>query len=443
VSEKIVPRTFKGTRDFLPSEMMERERVVGILREIFRRYGFAPMETPAMEYLDVLLGKYGEEADRLIFRLAYRDGNTVALRYDLTVPLARVVSQYGEIARPFKRYQIQPVWRAETPQLRQGRFREFYQCDVDTVGSGSVLADAEIVALTDEALGALGFEGFVVRVNHRGILSGLVEAIGLGATWEAPICRAMDKLDKIGRDGVLEELAAAEVPEDARSRLMDILEIRGEPAAVLDAIDPVLAATASGPRAVEEMRRMMGCLGDLGVGADRVTLDLNLARGLDYYTGPIFESVLPDHPHIGSLTGGGRYDGLIGLFTGEAIPATGTSIGLDRVMTALEQTGRLGAGAPATVCLVTYFDDGTLGAALRFVGRLRRERIPAEAYYDPDRLKKQFAYADKRGIPFVVVIGPDEAASGRVTVKEMAVGTQETLDEDAAVARLRGALGAP
>jgi histidyl-tRNA synthetase len=224
---------------------------------------------------------------------------------------------------------------------------------------------------------------------------------------------------------------------------MDILEIRGEPAAVLDAIDPVLAATASGPRAVEEMRRMMGCLGDLGVGADRVTLDLNLARGLDYYTGPIFESVLPDHPHIGSLTGGGRYDGLIGLFTGEAIPATGTSIGLDRVMTALEQTGRLGAGAPATVCLVTYFDDGTLGAALRFVGRLRRERIPAEAYYDPDRLKKQFAYADKRGIPFVVVIGPDEAASGRVTVKEMAVGTQETLDEDAAVARLRGALGAP
>jgi histidyl-tRNA synthetase len=201
VSEKIVPRTFKGTRDFLPSEMMERERVVGILREIFRRYGFAPMETPAMEYLDVLLGKYGEEADRLIFRLAYRDGNTVALRYDLTVPLARVVSQYGEIARPFKRYQIQPVWRAETPQLRQGRFREFYQCDVDTVGSGSVLADAEIVALTDEALGALGFEGFVVRVNHRGILSGLVEAIGLGATWEAPICRAMDKRGAGSRRG--------------------------------------------------------------------------------------------------------------------------------------------------------------------------------------------------------------------------------------------------
>jgi len=447
VSERIVPRTFKGTRDFLPPEMMERERIGTILRGIFRRYGFAPLETPAIEYLDVLLGKYGDEADRLIFRLAYKDAATAALRYDLTVPLARVISQYPQIPRPFKRYQIQPVWRAETPQLRQGRFREFYQCDVDVIGSSSILADAEIVAVTEEALSALGFERFRIRINHRKILAGIVEAAGLGPEWDLPVCRAIDKLDKIGHEGVAEELVRAGVSEEARARLATILEMRGEARAVLAAVEPSLAATASGPAGVAEMRRLLGELDALGVDGGHIAFDLYLSRGLDYYTGPIFESVLPDYPHIGSLTGGGRYDRLIGLFTGDPVPATGTTIGLDRIMTALEQSGGLQKAGSPTVCLVTQFEEATLPAALALATRLRRAGVPTEVYYDPDRLKKQFAYADKRAIPFVAVLGPDEAAAGKVTLKTMETGEQQLLDQDQAVATLVGALrpgaGAP
>jgi histidyl-tRNA synthetase len=439
VNEKIVPRTFKGTRDFLPPEMMQRERIAGILRGIFRRYGFAPLETPAIEYLDVLMGKYGEEGDRLIFRLAYRDAATAGLRYDLTVPLARVVSQYPQLTRPFKRYQIQPVWRAEAPQLRQGRFREFYQCDVDVVGSTSVLADAEIVALTEEALSTLGFERFRIRVNHRKILAGIVEAAGLGPVWETPICRAMDKFDKVGAEGVSEELVRAGVADEARARLADVLEIRGAPVEVLSAVEPILAGTAQGPIGVVEMRRMLGYIEAFGVRPEHLTLDLNLSRGLDYYTGPVFESVLPDLPHIGSLTGGGRYDGLTGVFAEVPVPGTGTSIGLDRVMTALEQMNALSVSCSPTLCLVAHFDEATLAAALRFTARLRKTGVAAEVYYDADRLKKQFSYADKRTIPFVAVIGPDEAAAGRVTLKRMESGEQELLDEAVAVERLEEA----
>jgi histidyl-tRNA synthetase len=422
---EIEPRLFKGTRDFLPDMMIRKQYMTDRLRAVFERYGFEPVETPAMEFYDILVGKYGGESEKLIYPLAYRDGKTLALRYDLTVPLARLVAMNPELPMPFKRYQIQPVWRADNPQLRQGRFREFVQCDVDTVGAASVLADAEIMAMIDTCLMELGVRDFVLKVNNRKILFALAAYLGLSEDKGAEIIRIMDKRDKVGLEGVEKELALAGFAPRAMHVIARITEIKGSNADKISAIAEALEDQPLAKEGAEELRVIFASLAGQGIDEARCVFDPALARGLDYYTGPIFEAVLPSQPHIGSLCGGGRYDKLIGRYAGRDIPATGTTIGLDRIIAAMEQLNLLPSGGTKVDALVCLFDEASVAVTQKAASVLRKDRLNIDTYFEPGKLKKQFAYADKRGIPVVVVIGPDEAAANKATVKNMKTGEQQ------------------
>ncbi|MBM3324694.1 MAG: histidine--tRNA ligase [Calditrichaeota bacterium] len=430
------PRTFRGTRDFLPAELMGRRRIQDIIEKTYQRYGFQPLETPAIEYFDVLTGKSGE-TDKLIYKLEHK-GEALGLRYDLTVPLARVVAQYKELPRPFKRYQIQPVWRADRPQLRQGRFREFVQCDADIVGTASLLADAEIVALTDEILRSLGFEGFIIRLSSRKLLRGMAKLVCGDEEKVFPLCRCIDKLDKIGWEGVQEELSECGFDSSVRERVMSYCGLWNN-GPDWKATENAFEAVEVGLEGVREVREVYERSIQLGVESQRLKPDLTLARGLDYYTGPIFETVLPEKSHIGSLSGGGRYDGLVATFTNEEVPATGTTLGLDRIQTAMTELGLFREEASLTDVLIAQFDEEGLPAALALATRLRKADFNVEVWYEPDRLKKQLAYADRQKIPFVVLLGPDERAAGAVTVKSLATGEQKTIPERELVAFLKSA----
>jgi len=427
---EIEPRLFKGTRDFLPDMMIRKQYMTDKLRAIFERYGFEPVETPAMEFYDILVGKYGGESEKLIYPLAYRDGRTLALRYDLTVPLARLVAMNPELPMPFKRYQIQPVWRADNPQLRQGRFREFVQCDVDTVGAASVLADAEIMGMIDACLMELGVRGFVLKVNNRKILFALATHMGLSEEKGAEIIRIMDKRDRVGLEGMQKELAEAGFKKKAIDAVTRFTEIKGSNAEKIAATVEVLEGDSRAKEGAEEIRVIFASLAEQGIDEARYDFDPALARGLDYYTGPIFEAVLPDQPHIGSLCGGGRYDKLIGRYAGREVPATGTTIGLDRIIAAMEQLNLLPASGTKVDALVCLFDEAGAGATQRAAAALRKAGLNVDTYFEPGKLKKQFAYADKRGIPVVVVIGPDEVAANKATVKNMKTGEQKLVAFD-------------
>ena len=446
---QINPRTFRGTRDFLPSELLARRRIVQTIEEAYRRYGFQPLETPAIEYLEILTGK-SEENDKLIYEIKRARGgeedsaeSAIALRYDLTVPLARVVAQNADLPRPFKRYQIQPVWRADRPQPRQGRFREFVQCDADIVGTESLLADAEIIALTYEVLRDLGFIDFRIRLSSRKLLAGLSLTITGDWKYFLPFCRVLDKIDKIGLDAVCQELAQMgfdkQAISDHLSLFYSFLSTYSRPQFddnLNNAIRNLFKSKdttqfyqveAEGLiyKGIEEIQSVYTSASELGVDTLSIKCDPFLARGLDYYTGPIFETVLPDHPHIGSLSGGGRYDGLVSTFSKERVPATGTTIGLDRIQTALTQIGKFKSETSTTQVLVARFDADGMSECLRIASELRRAEICAEIWYDDDRMKKQFAYADKQGIPFVVIAGPDERARGMVAIKNMKCAEQK------------------
>ena len=439
--DEIQPRLFKGTRDFLPDMMIRKQYMTDRLRAIFERYGFEPVETPAMEYYDILVGKYGGESEKLIYPLAYKGGKTLALRYDLTVPLSRLVAMHPELPMPFKRYQIQPVWRADNPQLRQGRFREFVQCDVDTVGTASVLADAEIMGMMDACLTELGIRRFVLKVNNRKILFALAAHLGQSEEKGAEIIRIMDKRDKVGIEGVRKELAQAGFEQRLIDVVTRITEIKGTNAEKIDAIVNVLEGEARAKEGTDELRTIFAALAHQGIDEARYDFDPSLARGLDYYTGPIFEAVLPDQPHIGSLCGGGRYDKLIGRYAGRDIPATGTTIGLDRIIAAMEQLNLLPPMSTKVDALVCLFDEASTAVTQKAASLLRKAGLNVDTYFEPGKLKKQFGYADKRGIPVVVVIGPDEAAANKATVKNMKTGEQQLVAFDEmpnAVRRLTG-----
>jgi len=444
----ISPRTFRGTRDFLPSELLARRRIVETIEEAFRRYGFQPLETPAIEYLEILTGK-SEENDKLIYEIKRARGeeeesaeSAIALRYDLTVPLARVVAQHAELPRPFKRYQIQPVWRADRPQPRQGRFREFVQCDADIVGTDSLLADAEIIALTYEVLKDLGFEEFRIRLSSRRFLRGMIRYVTGNESDELfhGVCRAIDKLDKIGETGVVGELNRLGLPGVQLWRQFEVFQ-------------RVFASTEfftrtkewENPdtgRGIQEIQTVYRASVGLGVPEDVIKCDPLLARGLDYYTGPIFETVLPDHPHIGSLSGGGRYDGLVQTFSKERVPATGTTLGLDRIQTALTELGKFESVSSTTQVLVARFDADGMSECLQIASELRRAGLRVEIWYDDDRIKKQFAYADKQGIPLVVMAGPDERARGSVALKNLRLAEQKEVPRDALVETAKAWLSA-
>ncbi len=444
----IVPRVFKGTEDLLPEEMIPLSTLIDRIRGVFERFGFAPIQTPAIEYLDILLGKYGAEGEKLIYPLAYKGGNVAALRYDLTVPLSRVVAMNPALPRPFRRYQIAPVWRADNPQREKGRYREFIQCDVDTVGTRSLLADAENVAVVDAALQAAGLPRFVIRVNHRRLLRAVVAHAELPAEREGDVLRALDKLDKTSRESVVDELGRGGIAPDAIARLFGVIEISSDaalrdPDRLIDRLEALMGASPDAGPALGEVRELMGLIRGLGVPADRVALDLCLTRGLDYYTGPVYEVRALDIPGFGSLGGGGRYDDLIGMYGKETIPATGVSIGLSRVFGALQRLGLIEPCSTPTRVLVARLPGSSAGPSLELVTEIRKAAIPAEIWPDADRLKRQLEFAAKKGIPLVAIVGEDEIRAGAATLRDMRRGAQTQVPRAGLAESIRAALAGP
>ncbi|MBI4265213.1 MAG: histidine--tRNA ligase [Acidobacteria bacterium] len=454
-----MPRTepARGMRDFLPDDVRRREHVIGIVKRVYERYGFEPLETPAVENIDTLLGKYGDEGNKLIFKILKRGEHEasgqadLALRYDLTVPLARVVAEHqAKLPRLFKRYQIQPVWRADRPA--RGRFREFYQCDVDTLGSTSPVVEAELCAAVADVLSELGFNDFVIRINHRRQLTSLLRTFGIADDLHETALTAIDKLDKVGADGVAAELRERGISAECRQGFLAFHGlVTAVPPAVgasaslrmLDVAEGFLGsstmADSSYITAHENLKRIMELTQNTSA-APRMSLDSFLARGLSYYTGAIMEVNVADLP--GSLGGGGRYDDLVGMFSGQGIPACGFSLGLERILVVMAERGMFPASlamTPADVMIAT-FDAGGAPHALALADRLRRAGLRVLVYPDADRIGKQIKYADSRGIPFVALLGADEIAAGTVTVKHLAAQTQQTLDQPAAAAAIREGL---
>lgn len=430
------PSIPKGTRDFSPQEMMRRQYIFETIKGVFRIYGFAPLETPSMENLSTLLGKYGDEGDKLLFKIL-NSGDYAAglsdeevriasricekgLRYDLTVPFARYVVQHqGELAFPFKRYQIQPVWRADRPQ--KGRYREFYQCDVDVIGTRSLLCEVELVEIVERVFRALGIR-VALKMNNRKILYGIAEAIG-HADKMMDITVAIDKLEKIGLDNVKAELLERGLTQQAVDRLQPILELSGDNTQKLDKLSEVLSSSQTGMKGIEEMRTVFAGVARAGV-ALPVELDLSLARGLNYYTGAIFEVKALDYA-IGSICGGGRYDDLTGIFGLPNLSGVGISFGADRiydVMCGLELfPEEVGC---STRVLFTNLGQAEEEAALPLLRAMRDQGVAAEIYPESGKMKKQMEYANRRAIPYVAIIGSQELEAGAATVKDMRSGEQ-------------------
>lgn len=389
-------QTLKGFRDFMPENMAVRSRVINILRSVFEKYGFSELQTPTLEYSEVLTGKYGEEAEKLMYLFKDQGGRDVGLKYDLTVPLARVMAQNPDLPKPFKRYQIQPAFRAENTQ--KGRYREFYQCDIDAVGSTSPLADAEILAIISDSLTALEFANFKIRINSRQILFGITDSL--------TALQSLDKLDKKSEEEVRQELS------DKKFAKEDIDEIFSK------------LKTATPNTNLDEIIRYAKTLG-----ANNIEFDPALVRGLDYYTGAIFETVVTE-PKIGSITGGGRYDKLIKSLGGPDLPAVGTTLGLDRICDVITELN-LWPDLPktSTKVLVTIFSPDLLNKSLELSNELRNANINCELYPEVAKLDKQLKYADAKGIPYVAIIGPEEIASNTVKLKNMSTGEQKCLPE--------------
>ncbi len=452
------PSIPKGTRDFSPEEILKRDLIFDTVRGIFRLYGYQPVETPAIENLSTLLGKYGEEGDRLIFRilnsgdfLSGIDRNDLlqggssglsslicekGLRYDLTVPFARYVVQHrDEIVFPFRRYQIQPVWRADRPQ--KGRYREFFQCDADVIGSDSLLNEYELIRIIDDVFTRLNVN-IIIRINNRKVLSGIAEYIGESAKI-TDITIAIDKLDKIGPEEVNKELAGRGIPADAIRRLRPILELSGGTQAKLASLRKILCGSETGLRGIEELTTLFAYISGSSMIND-TDFDLTLARGLNYYTGTIMEVRAKD-VSIGSICGGGRYDNLTGVFGMEGVSGVGISFGADRIYDVMSQLGLFGrTEAGVAKVLILNFGENEIPFALKVRQDLIRAGISAELYPDCSKLKRQMSYAGSRKIPFVILAGEEEIKAGRVILKNMTTGDQGSFSPDELILNLKVAL---
>lgn len=448
------PSIPKGTRDFTPQEMANRNYIFNTIKDVFRLYGFQQIETPAMENLSTLMGKYGEEGDKLLFKILnsgdYMNGladdellgrNSIkltnkisekGLRYDLTVPFARFVVQHqNEISFPFKRYQIQPVWRADRPQ--KGRYREFYQCDVDVVGSDSLLNELELIQIVDEVYRRLKIN-VVIKINNRKILSGIAEIIG-EAEKITDITVAIDKMDKIGLEKVNEEIASKGISDEAIARLQPILKLSGTNAEKLNQLKIVLAGSEVGLKGVSELETIFGLCEAMKV-KTTIELDLTLARGLNYYTGAIFEVKALD-VEMGSITGGGRYDNLTGVFGMEGVSGVGISFGADRIYDVLNQLDLYPeTSMEQTKILFVSFGEKELMYCLPLLNALRSKGINAEIYPEPAKMKKQMSYADNKKIPFVAIVGETEMAENKVMLKNMKTGEQSLASLEEIVATI-------
>lgn len=429
---RIQPKILKGFRDYLPEVMVPRTRLLRRIAEVFERHGFEPLDTPSIEYAEILLGKAGPEAEKLFYRFLDQGGRDVALRYELTISLARVIGQYkSDLPRPFKRYQMGPVWRAESPA--KGRFREFWQCDVDIVGTDSLLADAECIAIDHAVMRALGVPNYVIRFNNRKVFRGLQARIGVadGAVMDG-VMRVIDKFDKVGEAGVRKELQGllgqGGFTEPGFNAVLEFLKVTEGASSNSERIQRVadfLGDAEMGVRGCAELREALEAALAMGVSEDALLVDPTIVRGLEYYTGTVFETFLKDAPQFGSVMSGGRYDGLIGLFSGEEVPAVGISVGIDRLIAALEELQLLPKAKASAAVLVTIFSPETKGYSMRAARELRRAGINAELYLDPQaKLAKQLKYASRKGIPLVVIAGPEEEKAGVASLRSMESGEQ-------------------
>jgi len=424
-----------GTRDFLPDDIRRREHVIGVVRRIYERYGFEPLETPAFENIETLTGKYGEEGNKLIFKILRRGEHEasgeadLALRYDLTVPLARVVAQYqNELPRLFKRYQIQPVWRADRPA--RGRFREFFQCDLDAMGSTSPVVEADILSAVCEILTTLGFADFAVRLNHRRVLTALLDAAGVAAPLHGDALVALDKLDKIGVDGVGKEFAARGIPGAAGAKALELFAAAPEaPEAALRRMQEMLPGH-DGVANLDDIVQLTGATAAAG----RIRIDPSLARGLSYYTGAIMEVAVEG---IGSLGGGGRYDNLIGMFLGRDVPACGFSLGLERIIVIMTERSMFPAVVTggAVDLVVTFLDDESRPEALRLAAELRRAQLRVDVFPDSGRkMDKPLKYAAARGARAMAIVGENERQRGEVSIRNLETREQQAVRTEEAAA---------
>ncbi|HXG88376.1 MAG TPA: histidine--tRNA ligase [Vicinamibacterales bacterium] len=414
-------------RDFLPDDVRRRQYVIGIIGDVYQRYGFEPLETPSVENIETLIGKYGEEGDRLIFRILKRgdEGKAgeadLALRYDLTVPLARVIAEYrAQLPKFFKRYQVQPVWRADRPQ--KGRFREFYQCDVDAMGSSSPVVEAELCAAVSDVLLALGFNDFEIVINHRQLLTALLNGAGVDPSRHGDALTALDKFDKIGRDGVAQEFTERGIETDAASRLLAWMGTAW-PADWLPWLEQQLPLDGAGRAGAENLRDILALTAATSA-APHIRVEPSLARGLSYYTGAIFEIKVKDL--AGSLGGGGRYDNLVGMFAGEPVPAAGFSLGLERILVVMGDRKMFPEALVATAAevMVTIWNADATGDAIRLARELRGAGLRVDVYPDADKIGKQFKYASARNIRFVAVLGEGERERNEVAIKNLTTGEQ-------------------
>jgi histidyl-tRNA synthetase len=434
MTNTVEPRISRGLRDLLPDQMLARQSMIDTIRRVYELYGFVPLSTPAIEFLDVLSGSAGQEAQSSIFRVTNPENEALGLRFDLTVPLARVIAQYKELPRPFRRYQVSPVWRADKPD--KGRFREFTQFDLDSVGTESEVADTEVIAGMCDTLSALNVGRYLVRFSSRAILNLLLDFAGISAEQGVDVFRVLDKLDKVGLDKVSRELINGYKDEsgdtirgvglsgDQVDRIKRFLDIKSDARRdVISSVRELFAGLDHAAAQIDVVEKISNHLYALGYGDDRVSLDLSIARGLAYYTGPVFEAILLDAPQFGSVFGGGRYDGLVMRFLGEPIPAVGASIGVDRLLAALAHLGRVDTRKATARVLVTNMDRAMTDDYLQLTWELRRANIPTEFYIGTaKRLGKQLEYADQYDIPLAILCGSNEKAQGVVTVKNMAAG---------------------
>ncbi|MEM6841121.1 MAG: histidine--tRNA ligase [Bacteroidota bacterium] len=455
------PTLPKGTRDFGPRQMAKRTYILDTIRTVFQKFGFQPLETPSLENLSVLTGKYGDEGDQLLFKvlnsgdyLSKRGERIVStedleqgenhltgliaekgLRYDLTVPFARyVVMNQHEITFPFKRYQVQPVWRADRPQ--KGRYREFYQCDADVVGTDSLLCEAEIIRMLEEVFGKLGIEKYTINVNHRQILNGLVEAVGAQGK-ESDLLVAIDKLDKVGKEKVIGELQERGFSDEAIQKLWPIFDLQGSNSENLSTAREIVSSSGTGQRGIAELREILALAQSLGSDLSHVQFDLTLARGLSYYTGTIFEVKAQEATISSSISGGGRYDNLTGVFGLPGVSGVGISFGVDRIYDVMEDLGLFPEESQiGTQVLLINFDEELQSQVVPVLSQLRAKGIRAEMYPEAVKLKKQFSYADKKNIPYALVIGSDELASGQYSLKNLKTSEQHSLSLAAVIEQL-------
>ena len=424
-NQLIQPRTLSGFRDFLPEMMIPREKLMETARRVYRSYGFVPIDTPTLELSEILCGKGSEETDRQMYRFQHGKRD-VAMRFDLTVPLARFVAQHhNELGMPFKRYHIGNVWRGERPQA--GRFREFAQCDFDTIGTNSIASDIETVLVINDLIRAIGFEQFKIRLNNRKVLNGILEKANL-AEHSVAVLRALDKLPKIGPEKVrLEMLETTGAPDSAIDQILMLSQISGTNREIIQQLGSLCAGNELAEQGREQLADVIDATEALGLTENNLEIDVSIARGLDYYTGTIVETFLTDLPSFGSICSGGRYDNLAQLYTKQQLPGIGASLGLDRLLAAMQQLDLLPKTKTTAEVMIVQFDKSKLKEYLKLAADLRSQGIAVELYPESKKLNQQFKYADRRGARAVIIAGTDEFAAGVVQVKWLADGTQTEL----------------